>query len=58
MKELTATLTAPEWDLVANALGQRPYVEVANILSKLGGQLQSQNQQPAPPVPKQDQGET
>ena len=55
MDEMTLTLTSKDMDIVANALGQRPYVEVAQLLQKISQQVQAQNQPPAAPpieVPK------
>lgn len=51
MDELTLKLTGKELDIVANALGQRPYVEVAQLLQKIGQQIQAQQQQPQIAVP-------
>jgi hypothetical protein len=42
VNELNATLTAQEWDIVGNALGQRPFAEVAAIIQKLQAQIQAQ----------------
>jgi hypothetical protein len=42
VNELNATLTAQEWDIVGNALGQRPFAEVATIIQKLQAQIQAQ----------------
>jgi len=47
VNELNATLTAQEWDIIGNALGQRPFAEVAAIIQKLQTQIQAQQQQPA-----------
>jgi hypothetical protein len=44
MNELNATLTAQEWDIIGNALGQRPFAEVAVIIQKLQTQIQAQQQ--------------
>lgn len=43
--ELTLTLSAQEMDKVANALGQRPYVEVAQLLQKIAQQIGDQQRQ-------------
>lgn len=57
--ELTLTLSAQEMDKVANALGQRPYVEVAQLLQKMGQQIaQQQHQQQGPQTgPQEANGE-
>lgn len=44
MDEMTLKLTSKDMDIVANALGQRPYVEVAQLLQKISQQVQQQNQ--------------
>ena len=44
VQELSVTLSAQEWDIVGNALGQRPFVEVANIFTKMQAQLRSQQE--------------
>jgi hypothetical protein len=55
INELSATLFPQEWDVVANALYQRPFGEVAGLISKLQSQLQGQT---APvPAEKPKQGE-
>jgi hypothetical protein len=43
--ELHLVLNAKEMDTIANALGQRPYVEVAQLLQKIGQQITQQQQQ-------------
>lgn len=51
MDNLTMTLTTQEWDIIGNALGQRPFAEVAALIQKL--QMQAQQQQQAKePVPE------
>ncbi len=51
--ELTATLFPQEWDVIGHALAQRPYAEVAGLMSKLQSQLQGAAQKPADPQPVQ-----
>lgn len=40
--ELVLRLTAADMDKVANALGQRPYVEVAQLLQNIAQQITAQ----------------
>jgi hypothetical protein len=39
---MTIELTLDEVNQILNALGQRPYVEVANLIGKIATQAQSQ----------------
>ena len=56
MGERALTFTEREWDQIANALAQRPYIEVNGLIAKLVNQM---NSQPAPAVPAVvPQGET
>jgi hypothetical protein len=45
---LTITLNSKQLDVVANALGMRPYVEVAQLLQEIGRQVQAQQPQTGP----------
>lgn len=40
MNDLTVTLTDKEWDIIGNALGLRPYAEVAALIQKLQAAFQ------------------
>ncbi len=42
---ITLTLTSKKLDIIANALGMRPYVEVAQLLQDIGQQVQAQQPQ-------------
>lgn len=55
--ELHLTLTAQEMDKVANALGQRPYVEVAALLQKIAQQIGQQQKQGPQTGPQEANGE-
>ena len=35
MQNITMTLTVDKWNIIFNALNQRPYVEVANLLNEM-----------------------
>lgn len=48
-QEITITLTASEMDQVGNVLAQRPYGEVANLLAKMQGQINAQQNPPEDP---------
>lgn len=56
INELTATLFPQEWDVIGNALAQRPYAEVVGLMSKLQSQLAGQGA-PAPTSEVPTQGE-
>lgn len=45
-KTLTVTLTVNEWNVVLNALGQRPFAEVANVIQLINDQAKAQLGQP------------
>jgi hypothetical protein len=47
LDRITLTLDTKSMDIVANALGMRPYVEVAQVLQNISQQIQAQ-QQPQP----------
>jgi hypothetical protein len=36
--KIAVMLTVPEWNVVMNALGGRPYLEVADIINSVKGQ--------------------
>lgn len=40
--ELTLRLSSKNMDIIANALGHRPYIEVAQLLQEIGQQIQAQ----------------
>jgi hypothetical protein len=42
MDKITVTLSLTEWNTVLNALGQRPFVEVAAILNSIQDQAKAQ----------------
>jgi hypothetical protein len=44
---MTIELTLDEVNQILNALGQRPYVEVANLISKIATQAQQRQETPA-----------
>ena len=48
-KPLTFTVTPQEMGVMAQALGERPYREVAAIIAKLEAQLQEQRNKAAEP---------
>lgn len=50
MDQLTLTLTGKQMDIIANALGMRPYIEVADLLNVISQQIRVQ-QQPQPALP-------
>lgn len=37
-KEVSITLTVAEWNVVMNAIAQRPFAEVANIITNVKSQ--------------------
>jgi hypothetical protein len=43
--EITLKLTSKKLDIIANALGMRPYIEVAELLQDIGRQVQAQQPQ-------------
>jgi hypothetical protein len=47
MDELVLKVTGKEMDVIANALGTRPYIEVAQLLQKLSLQIKEQQHPPA-----------
>lgn len=52
-KTFTLTVTAAELTTLGNALGQRPYVDVAALIAKLQMQVAQQNApKPSPDTPK------
>jgi len=55
LEELTGTLSTQEWDLIGAVLGDRPYKDVANIITKLNSQFASQRTAAAQPVSVQAQ---
>lgn len=48
-KEVSITLPVQAWNVVMNALGQRPYLEVADLVANI--KKQAEAQLVAPPVP-------
>lgn len=50
MDELILKVTAKEMDIIGVALGNRPYIEVAQLLQKISQQVMSQKQ-PAQALP-------
>ena len=44
------SFTAQQLDIVANALGQRPYIEAAPVLDAISKQIAAQQQPGLPPV--------
>lgn len=54
-KTYQLTVTQAELGTLAQALGERPYKEVASLLMKLDAQLRIQNTPPAPEKPKDEQ---
>ena len=51
-KPFTFTVTPQELSIMAQALGERPYREVAGLLTKLEAQLQEQRAKAAEPKPE------
>jgi hypothetical protein len=49
LDQIVITFTAQQLDIVANALGHRPYIEAAPVLDELRKQIAAQ--QPPGPVP-------
>ena len=49
--EITLKLTPKALDVIATALGQRPYIEVAETLQSIGQQIAAQRQPPGPLSP-------
>jgi len=47
MDNLTITLPVQAWNVIMNALGQRPFAEVADLIAELKKQADA-NQKPAP----------
>jgi hypothetical protein len=45
-KNISITFGARALDIVVNALGQRPYLEVAGVLSDISTQIQQQQKGP------------
>jgi len=43
---ITLKLDSKSMDIIANALGQRPYVEVAQVLQNISQQIRAQQPQP------------
>lgn len=40
--ELTITLSTQQWDVIVNALAQRPYGEVVGLLTEIQNQAQQE----------------
>ena len=47
--QILITFTAQQLDIVANALGHRPYIEAAPVLDELRKQVAAQQQPPGLP---------
>jgi hypothetical protein len=45
-KNIATNLPIAAWNIIMNALGQRPYAEVAEVIDLVRGQAQSQIDQP------------
>jgi len=50
LKNLSITFDARSLDIVVNALGQRPYLEVAGVLADISTQIQRQQSQEKGPL--------
>lgn len=51
MDSIVISFTAQQLDIVANALGQRPYIEAAPVIEELRKQVAAQQQPPGlPPI--------
>jgi len=48
MDNISISLPAQAWNVILNALGQRPFVEVADLIAELKKQAESQVPQSAP----------
>lgn len=50
--KITITLSVDEWNVVMNALGNRPFAEVSNVISSIQSQASTQVSKEAvdPPV--------
>lgn len=42
MEKIDISLPAEAWNVVMNALGQRPYVEVVNLIAEIKSQAEAQ----------------
>lgn len=51
---ITLKVSKQGLDVIANALGQRPYMEVAQLLQEIGQQVQAQRPPPAAPPAAND----
>jgi hypothetical protein len=51
-KEISITLPVKAWNIIMNALGQRPFSEVADLISVVKKQAEEQLAQ-TPPPPQQ-----
>ena len=47
-KNVSITLTVDAWNVILNALGQRPFVEVKGLIEEITKQANSQIEPPAP----------
>jgi hypothetical protein len=48
MDNISISLPAQAWNVILNALGQRPFVEVTDLIAELKKQAESQLPTPAP----------
>lgn len=48
MDNISISLPAQAWNVILNALGQRPFVEVTDLIAELKKQAESQLPPPAP----------
>ena len=49
-KEISITLPVQAWNVVMNALGQRPYLEVAELIANIKVQAENHLQKQEPPA--------
>ncbi len=48
-KNITVTLTVAEWNVILNALGKQPYIDVVNIIQAMNEQAKDQLNPPKEP---------
>lgn len=49
-KDISITLPTNAWNVIMNALGQRPYLEVAELIANIKVQAENQLQKQEPPA--------